>query len=186
MYAGTTVVIRAETVLERRNDAAAVRVILRVRGCDDEEVERQPHLIAADLDVALFHDVEEADLHALGEVGELVQREDAAMRARHEAVVDRHLVREVASLSHLYRVDLPDEVSDRNVRCRELLAVPLVGREPHELDRVTVVGHAVFASGADRCERIVVDLAARDRGNRCVEQLYEPPREASLRLAALS
>jgi hypothetical protein len=32
--------LRAEAVLERRDDAATVRVVLGVRGRDDEEVER--------------------------------------------------------------------------------------------------------------------------------------------------
>ena len=64
--------LRAEAVLERRDDAAAVRVVLRVRRGDHEQVERQADLVAADLDVALLEDVEQAHLDALGEVRQLV------------------------------------------------------------------------------------------------------------------
>ena len=82
----------AVAVLQRRDDAAAVGVVLRVRAGDDEDVERQADAVAADLDVALFHDVEQADLDALGKVGELVDAEDAAIGARDEPVVNRQLV----------------------------------------------------------------------------------------------
>ena len=71
--------LRAEAVLEGRDDAAAVRVVLGIGGGDHEHVEVQAHLVAADLHVALFHDVEETDLDALGEVGQLVDGEDAAI-----------------------------------------------------------------------------------------------------------
>ena len=78
--------LRAEAVLERRDDAAAVRVVLGVRRRHEHEVDRQADLVAADLHVALLEHVEQTDLDALGEVGELVDREDrrgwCAARAR--------------------------------------------------------------------------------------------------------
>src|SRR2546430_5896374 len=43
---------------------------------------------------SLLHDVEQADLHFAGKIGELVQREDSAVRARQHAVVNRELVAE--------------------------------------------------------------------------------------------
>ena len=67
-------------------------VVLRVGRGDDEQVERQADREAADLDVALLEDVEQADLDPLGEVGQLVDRDDAAVGARDEAVVERQLV----------------------------------------------------------------------------------------------
>ena len=130
----------AEAVLERRDDPAAVRVVLRVRRRDEHHVERQPDLVAADLDVALFEHVEQTDLDALGEVGQLVDREDAAVGARDEAVVDRELVREVAALGDLDRVDLADEVGDRRVRRRELLAEAAVAVHPLDRRVVAVLG----------------------------------------------
>ena len=118
----------AEAVLERGDDPAAVRVVLGVRRRAQDHVERQPHLVAADLDVALLEQVQQRDLDPLGEVRKLVDREDAAVRPGDQAVVDRELVGEVAALGDLDRVDLTDEVGDRDVRCRELLRVAVLGR----------------------------------------------------------
>src|SRR5439155_477637 len=71
--------LRAEAVLERRDDAPAVGVVLGVRARNHVEVERQAHLVAPDLDVALLHDVEQPHLDPFGEVGQLIDREDAAV-----------------------------------------------------------------------------------------------------------
>ena len=84
--------LRPEPVLERRDDPAARGVVLRVGRGDDVQVERQPDDEAADLDVALLEDVEQADLDPLGEVGQLVDRDDPAVGARDEPVVERQLV----------------------------------------------------------------------------------------------
>ena len=78
----------AEAVLERGDDPAAVGVVLGVGAGDHEHVERQPQHVAADLDVALLHHVEHRDLDPLGEVGQLVDRDDAAVAARDQAEVD--------------------------------------------------------------------------------------------------
>ena len=69
----------AEAVLERGDDPAAVGVVLGVGAGHHEHVERQPQHVAADLDVALLHHVEHRDLDPLGEVGQLVDRDDAAV-----------------------------------------------------------------------------------------------------------
>ena len=68
---------RADAVLERRDDPAAVGVVLRVGREDHAEVEVEPHRIAADLHVPLFEHVEQADLDLGGQVGQLVDAEDA-------------------------------------------------------------------------------------------------------------
>ena len=162
--------LRAEAVLERRDDAAAVGVVLGVRGRDHEHVERQAQPVAADLHVALFDDVEQTDLDALGEVGQLVDREDAAVGARDQPVVDGQLVAEVAPLGDPDGVDLADQVGDRRVRGGELLRVALIGSEPRQLGRVAVLGDEVAAATADRRVRIVVDLAAGDGRDRVVEE----------------
>ena len=70
------------------------------------------------------------DLDALGEVGQLVDREDAAVGPRHEAVVERELVGEVSALGDLDRVDLADQVGDRGVGRGELLAEPFARGAP--------------------------------------------------------
>ena len=116
----------AEAVLERRDDAPAVGVVLRVGAGHEQQVERQPEPVAAHLDVALLEDVEQRDLDPLGEVGQLVDGEDPAVRPRDQAVVDRLRVAEGAALGHLDRVDVADEVADAGVRRGELLAVAVV------------------------------------------------------------
>ena len=126
----------AEPVLERRDDAAAVGVVLGVGAGDDEHVERQPQHVAADLDVALLHHVEHRHLDALGEVGQLVDRDDAAVGARDQAEVDGLGVTEAATLGDLHRVDVTDQVGHARVGRGQLLGVPLVAVPP--LDREVV------------------------------------------------
>ena len=95
------------------------------------------------------------------------------------------LVGEVPALGYLDRVDLTDEVRDRDVRRRELLAVSLVAVHPCHLDLVAAGGHQVAAALADRCVGVVVDLAARDDGHLLVEQADERAHDPALGLAAL-
>ena len=82
---------RADAVLELRNHLARAVVGARVCAEEDEDVEVEADRVAADLDIALLEDVEEADLHELVEVGQLVHREDAAVLARDQAEVQRVL-----------------------------------------------------------------------------------------------
>ena len=89
-------------------------------------VERQAHRVALDLDVAFLQDVEQADLDLAGEIGQLVDGEDAAVGARQQAVVHRQLVGELqAGARRLDRIDVADHVGDRHVRRRQLLDVAL-------------------------------------------------------------
>ena len=160
----------AEAVLERGDDAPAVRVVLRVRARDHEQVQRQPQLVAAHLDVALLQHVEQRDLDALGEVGQLVDREDAAVGARDEAVVHGLGVAERAALRHLDRVDVADEVADAGVRRRQLLAEALAAVLPVDRELVALLGQQGLAARADRGVRVIVDLAAGDDRRPLVEQ----------------
>ena len=178
--------LRAVAVLEGGDDAAAVGVVLGVGGGDDDDVEREAEAVAADLDVALFHDVEEADLDALGEVGELVDGEDAAVVARDEAVVDGELVGEVAALGDLDGVDFADEVGDGDVGGGELFAVAAVAVDPFDLGVFALGLDEVEAALADGLEGVVVDLAVADGGDFVVEEVDEGADEAGLGLAALA
>ena len=120
----------AEPVLQRGDDPAAVGVVLRVGGGDQDHVQRQPQRVAADLDVALLQHVEQRDLDPLGQVGQLVQPEDAAVGARHQAVVHGLGVAEGAALGDLDRVDVADQVTDAGVRGGQLLGVAVVAVAP--------------------------------------------------------
>ena len=147
--------LRAESVLQRRDDPPAAGVVLGVGAGDHEQVELQAHPVAAHLDVALLHHVEEADLDALGQVRQLVEAEDGPMRPRQQPVVDRELVGQVAALGHLDRVHLADEVGDADVRGAELLAVPILRRPPadaapHRPPRPRSAAPAARPDGTDR------------------------------------
>ena len=120
----------AEPVLERGDDPPAVRVVLGVGRGHEQHVQRQPQRVAADLDVALLHHVEQRHLDAFGQVGQLVDRDDAAVGARHQAVVDGLGVAERAALGDLDRVDVADQVGDGGVGGGELLGVALVAVPP--------------------------------------------------------
>src|SRR4028119_106245 len=67
-----------------RSAGAGGRVALERAGAGAGRADAGP----ADLDAALLEHVEQRDLDALGEVGQLVDAEDAAVGARHQAVVD--------------------------------------------------------------------------------------------------
>src|SRR5438552_2789714 len=90
------------------------------------------------------------------------------------------------ALGDLDRVDLADEVGDRDVGRRQLLAVAAVARDPDDLGRGVLLGEPRAAGAADRREGVVVDLAAGERGHRRVEQGREEARHACLGLAALA
>ena len=141
--------LRPEPVLQRRDDPAAVRVVVGVRGGHEQEVEREPDPVAADLDVALLEDVEQGDLDAFGQVGELVDRDDAPVGPRDHPVVDRELVGQVAALGHPDGVDVADQVGHARVRRRELLRVPVLAADPADRRRVPVLGDE-GAAGARR------------------------------------
>ena len=154
---------RPEAVLERRDDPAPVRVVLRVGRGHEQDVEREADLVAADLDVPLLEHVEQADLDALGEVRELVDGEDPPVRAGNEPVVDRELVGEVAALGHLDGVDLADQVGHRGVRRGQLLAVAFAPVHPGDRRVVAGLGDQVTGDARHRLVRVVVDLGARRR-----------------------
>ena len=146
---------------------AAVGVVLRVGGEDEQHVERQAHREAADLEVALLEQVEQADLDARREVGQLVDREDAAVGARDDAEVDDLGVGvgEPAG-RRLDRVDVAEQVGDRDVRRRELLVVArLAWRATRSAASSPASAIRRAGPGRDRRERVVVDLAAGEHRN---------------------
>ncbi len=68
--------LRADAVLQRRDDLAARRVVLRIGAEHQRHIQRQAHRIALDLNVAFLHDVEQRHLDLAGQVGQLVDGED--------------------------------------------------------------------------------------------------------------
>src|ERR1051326_9434809 len=84
--------LAADSILQGRDDFASPRVIFRVGGENQHEIERKAHGIAFDLNIAFLHDVEQPYLDFAREIGQLVNGEDAAIRARNQAIVDGQFV----------------------------------------------------------------------------------------------
>ena len=162
---------RADAVLERRDDPAAVGVVLGVGREDQADVEVEADRVAADLDVAFFQDVEQADLDVGGEVGQLVDGEDAAVGARDQAEVHRRFVGEVAALGVLDQVDLADQVGDGHVGRGELLVVAVVAVDPLDLASSPCSARMRLPVLVIGAKRVVVDLDAGEDGDPFVEQV---------------
>src|SRR5690606_12706861 len=106
----------------------------------EQDVQRQAHREALDLDVAFLHDVEQGNLHLACEVRQLVHGEDAAVRTREETVVDGALVTQRSpEPGRPDGVYVPDDVRDRGVGGRELLEVPGLTRQPGDGCGVTAL-----------------------------------------------
>ncbi len=175
----------ADAILERRDDLAARRVVFGVRGEDDHHVERQAHRVALNLDVAFLQDVEQADLDLAGEVGQLVDGEDAAIGAGQQAEMHRQLVAQLqAALGGLDRIDVADHVGNRHVRRRQLLDVARFARPPGDRHLIAFGLDARLPERRQRRERIVVDLAVGNHRNPLVEQRRQRAENARLGLAA--
>ena len=126
------------------------------------------------------------DLDPLGQVGQLVQAEDSAVGARHQAVVHGLGIAEGAALGDLDRVDVADQVADAGVRRGQLLGVAVVAVPPGDRQVVAELGGEGGAADADRRVRVVVDLAAGDLGTPLVEQADQGAHQPGLALAALA
>ena len=176
----------AEPVLQRGDDAAAVGVVLGVGAGHDQHVQRQPQRVAADLDVALLHHVEHRHLDALGQVGQLVDGDDAAVGARDQAVGDGLRVAEAAALGDLDRVDVADQVGHAGVRGGQLLGVPLAAVPPLDRQLVARVGGPPDRLRRDRRVRVLAQLGALDHRRPLVEQAGQRAQQPGLALTALT
>ncbi len=175
-----------EAVLERGDDASAVGVVLGVGRRHDEQVEVEPQHVATDLDIALLHHVEHGDLDALGEVGQLVDRDDAAVGARDETEVDRVGVAQATTLGHLHRVDVTDEVGDRRVRRGQLLGIALAAVAPRDRQVVTELLGPAQRRRSDRLEGVLAELGALDDRGPLVEQPDQGAQQSGLALTPLA
>src|SRR4029079_18663309 len=136
-----------------------------------QDVQRQPHRVAFDLDVAFLHDVEQADLDLAAQVGQLVDGEDAAVGPGQQAEVHGELVaQQVPAARGLDRVHVADQVGDGDVGGRQLLDVALLPADPGDRRRVTALGQQLARVLGNRRERVVVDLAPGHDRNQLVEQ----------------
>ena len=175
----------ADAILQRGDDLASRRVVLRVCREDHQQVERQADGVSLDLDVAFLEDVEQADLNLAREVGQLVDAEDAAVGTRQEAVMNRELVGQLQPAARrLDRIDVAEHVGDRHVWRRELFDVARVARQPRDIGVVAFGRDPHAARRADRIERIVMDLASRHDRQMLVEQRRQRAQNPALGLPA--
>ncbi len=175
--------LRSDAVLERRDDLAAGRVVLGVGREDQCHVQVQADRIAFHLDVSLLHDVEEAHLDLAGEIGELVDRKNAAVCPRQEPEVHGQLIRQqMAAARSLDGVHVADDVRDRDIGRGELLHEAGLARQPGDGGLRAVLRHELASELRDRRERIVVHLAPREDRNLLVEQRDQLAQDAALRL----
>ena len=128
---------------------------------------------------------EQTDLDALGQVGQLVDGEDAPVDPRDQPVVQGQLVGEVAALGDLDRVDLADQVGDGGVGGGQLLAVAVGAVDPVDRGLVALLGHPDPGEARRGVVGVVVDLGAGDDGQPLVEQLDQGADEPGLGLAPL-
>src|SRR6202034_4803691 len=99
--------LRADAVLERRDNFSASRVVLRIRAEDNSHIERQSDGIPLNLHIAFLHDVKQSHLNFSSEVRKFVDGEDAAIGAGQQAVVNRGLTRQFGSAaSSLDRINV--------------------------------------------------------------------------------
>ena len=133
--------------------------------------------IAANLHVALFEDVEQADLHQFVQLGQFVHGEDAAVHARDQAEVQRLLGRHAGAAGQLGRVDLADDVGELGARGQPL-GVALFARPPGD-------GHFVLRHARRRTacqtlrDRLVGIVVQRGSGNVEVGNLSSRKRTSS-------
>ena len=122
---------RADAVFERSDDFAAGGVVLGIGAEDEGDIEREADGIALNLHVAFLHDVEERHLDFAGEVGQLVDGEDAAIGAWEQAVMHGEFAGEVlAAARGLDGIEIADEVGNGDIGRGELFDVALVAVEP--------------------------------------------------------
>ena len=176
----------AEAVLQGGDDPTAVGVVLGVGRGHQHDVEGQADPVAADLHVPLLEHVEQADLDALGQVGQLVDGEDAPVEPGHQPVVDGQLVGQVPALGHPDGIHLADEVGDGGVRRGQLLAVAVAPVHPRHRQVVTGLGQEILGEAGDGMVRIVVDLRVGHDGQPLVEQPDQGPDDPRLGLAPLA
>ena len=179
---------RSDPVLELRDDFARAVVGGWIRAEQNQHVDIELHGIAADLHVALFEDVEQADLHEFVKLGQLIHREDATVQTWDQAEVERVFDAHADAGGQFRRVDLADDVGEFRAG-GEPLGVALVAWPPG--DRHFVGRHAsdqLPAALCDRVARIVVDRNVRivDVGDLLVEKRGHQPHEPAFRLALLA
>ena len=177
--------LAADAVLERRDDFSARRVVFRIGGEDQQNVQRQANGIALNLHVAFLHDVEKPDLNFAGQIRQFVDGENAAIGARQQAVVHGQFVGKiVAAARGLDGIHVADDVGNGHVGRGQLFDEAILARQPGDGRVVAALGDQFAAGAADGTQRMIVNLAAGDVGNLRIEKVDQAAQDAALGLAA--
>ena len=110
----------ADAVLELRNHLAAAVVSGRVGREQNQHVDVELDRVAANLHVALFQNVEQADLHQLVQLGQFVHGEDAPVHPRDQPKVQGFFGRHAGAAGQLGGVDFADDVGEFGARGQSL------------------------------------------------------------------
>src|SRR5712664_117590 len=176
---------RADAVFQRRDDFSARRVIFRIRGKNEQDVERKSQRITLDLDVSFLHDVEQTNLNFSGEIGKFIDGENAAVGARQKPVVDGEFVGQIAAAaSRADGIHITDNVSHGDVGSSEFFDEAILAGHPGDGSIVAFGGDFFAARSANRFQGIVVDFAAGHDRHLRIEQVDESAKNAALGLAA--
>src|ERR1700728_4216050 len=153
--------LRANAILQRRNNFSSCRVVLRIRAEDKCNIERQTNRISLNLHVALLHDGEQSHLDLPSQIGQYVDRKYPAIGARQQSVMNGQLARQfVSATSRLNRIDVADQIGDGHVRRSKFFNIALIWREIRDRRSVSESRNFLAASLADRRIRAVVNFAS--------------------------
>ena len=99
--------------------------------------------------------------------------------------MDAHFAADrVSALRRLYRINITDDVGNRDVGSCQFLDVPLCAASILDRRPVALFLDKIAATPADRAEGVIVDLATCDDRDHFVEKIDETAQYPALRLAA--
>ena len=175
---------RSDPVLQRGDDLAAGRVVLRIGGEHQDDVERQPDRVSLNLNVAFLHDIKQAHLDLACKIRQFVNGENSTIGARKQPIVHAQFAADgVSSLCSFDGIDIADDIGDGNVGRGELFDIAVLFRPVIDPSVVSHFFHQIPAPPADRTERIVVDLAPFDHRYNIVEKFDQSAKNAAFCLA---
>src|SRR3954470_19668715 len=111
------------TVLQWRYNAAAVCIIFWICSEHKKNIQRHAQFKTANLNIALFENVEQRNLYTCLQVGYFINYKYAAIAARNNAIVNYTFIcKAQAKISSFYWINITDQVGNANIRRSKLFA----------------------------------------------------------------
>src|SRR5437588_12308239 len=148
------------TVFERSDNTPTIGVVLGVSTGNDIYIQRQANLVAANLHVTLFHDIQQTHLNALGQVWQFVNTENTTVGTWNHSIVNSELIREIAALGHTHRVYLAHQVRDGDIRRCQFLTIAPVTWQPGYLYIIAQFIHLIATSSTNRLIGAIIYLTS--------------------------